>query len=309
MWSSTMTFTRSSRLREKRMSRRICTRVGEPYHPYVGPHPSTRPTRGTPGRACLPGHPPRGARLRLPAGAPTQGREAAPACRGTHPGARGCACLPGHPPRGARNGATSPDGAARRHRPKGAIAVVSGPPAGGRLLAQFPAPLVRTRADMPGPRAPGGAPPPRRPATTKGREERRAQPTTGPVARQRQQQPHRAGDDGKHRRGQARSSAPSLAAGRCPQRPWCVPGQTGPAPAPRVWGVYPGRHAGVHPLLGVGACPLPEGSPGEAGGAYPLPEGASALATNVRRVGVTRAGRCSRCGVWRAHPRWQRGRC
>ena len=75
------------------------------------------PTRATilrAGRACPPGQPPRGA---------------------------GRACLPGQPPRGAGNCATSRRRAARRHRPEGAVAVVSGPPAGGRLLAQFPAPL------------------------------------------------------------------------------------------------------------------------------------------------------------------------
>ncbi len=43
--------------------------------------------------------------------------------------------------RGAGNCAISHDVAAGRHRPGGAVAVASGPPAGGRLLAQFPAPL------------------------------------------------------------------------------------------------------------------------------------------------------------------------
>src|SRR5882757_3149785 len=44
----------------------------------------------------------------------------------------------------AGNCALSHDGGARCHRPGGAVAVVSGPPAGGRLLAPFLAPLRGT---------------------------------------------------------------------------------------------------------------------------------------------------------------------
>ncbi len=69
--------------------------------------------------------------------------------------------------RGAGNCATSHDVAVRRHRPKGAVAVASGPPAGGRLPAQFlpqtpsggtPSAPEKAPSSAEGPRAARGSP-------------------------------------------------------------------------------------------------------------------------------------------------------
>ena len=124
------------------------------------------PTRGPPARGCAPFQG-RGVPLRPAApvfrgrGCPSRTRVITPSRRwGALSGPRGPGALAWGGAlffRGAGNCATSHDVAARRHRPGGAVAVASGPPAGGRLPAQFPAPL-KTRH----PRAGGGPSGPRK---------------------------------------------------------------------------------------------------------------------------------------------------